>query len=516
MKRITKIETTQNRTKKKLRVAAYARVSTDSAEQLASLSAQKEHYDRYIKSNPEWEYAGLYYDEGITGTKLDKRDGLLRLIADCENGLIDYIIVKSISRFSRNTVDSLETVRHLCEIGVFIYFEKEKIDTGKMEGELLLSILSSLAESESRSISENGIWGIQKRFQNGTYIISYPPYGYENKNGKMVIVPEQAEIIRWMFKEMAAGKAANTIARELNEKGIPSKKNSKWNSSAVSSMIRNEKYTGDVLLQKTYTDDRFNRHVNRGEKNQYYIENHHEPIVSHEEYEAANRMLQMNADEKGIVRECSKYNKRYVFSGNIICGDCGCKYKRRNMKRYAAYVCSGHIEDKDSCSNVGMVREDSIKAAFATMMNKLTYGRNSILIPYRNMLNAASASDEQFIRLNELDGLIEENADKKRRLVDFFSKSFIDPAVYAEESDNLFDEESRLNTERNLLARQINGAGGTRESLEDILKFTSKGKMLTEFDEELYKRFVDHIVVYSKSEIGFAMKCGPVFRERIG
>lgn len=515
MQRITKIESTQNRTKEKLRVAAYARVSTSSTEQIASLNAQREYYERYIKSNPRWEYAGIYYDEGITGTNLEKRDGLLRLIADCENGLIDYIIVKSISRFSRNTVDSLETVRHLFEIGVFICFEKEKIDTGKMEGEFLLSVLSSLAESESHSISENMKWGIQKRFQSGTYKISFPPYGYENKNGEMIIVPEQAEVVRWIFKEVIAGKAAHAIAGELNERGVPTMKNTAWSSKVISMMIKNEKYTGDVLLQRTYTDYLFKRHVNRGERDRYYIENHHEPIISHEEYEAANRMLQMNADEKGIVRNCSKYANRYIFSGNIICGECGCKFKRRAMKSYAAYVCGGHIKERNSCGNIGMVREESIKAAFTTMMNKLIFGRSSVLIPYRSMMNDTNSADEKFVKVNVLDMLIEENAEKKKRLVNFFSKGFIDPDVYVVESDNLCAEGLRLNAERIRLAGLMNIAGGTKDSLEDLLKFTAKDRMLSEFDEDLYKRFVDYIVVFNKSEIGFAMKCGPVFRERI-
>lgn len=190
MKRITKIEAADTGAARKLRVAAYARVSTDSEEQLISLDAQKNHYEVLIRSRRDWEYAGLYYDEGISGTKMAKRDGLLSMLADCEGGLIDYIIVKSISRFSRNTVESIETVRKLCSMGIYILFEKENIDTGKMEGELLLSILSSLAESESRSISENETWSIQKRFRNGTYKIAYPPYGYDYTDGEMVVNPE--------------------------------------------------------------------------------------------------------------------------------------------------------------------------------------------------------------------------------------------------------------------------------------------------------------------------------------
>ena len=207
MKRITKIDENKALSiKKKIRVAAYCQVSTASDEQLISLEAQKAHYEDYIKANDEWEYAGLYYDEGITGTKKECRDGLLALIDACEKDRVDLVITKSISRFSRNTTDCLELVRKLLDLNVTVIFEKENINTGTMESELMLSILSSLAESETVSISENSKWSIQKRFQNGTFIISYPPYGYKNENGEMVIVPEQAEVVKQIFADTLAEK----------------------------------------------------------------------------------------------------------------------------------------------------------------------------------------------------------------------------------------------------------------------------------------------------------------------
>ena len=201
MIKITKIEANRPDpfANPKLRVAAYCRVSTDSNEQLESLKAQTTYYEKHIKANPEWEYAGIYYDEGISGIKKENREGLQSLIAACENKQIDLIITKSISRLARNTMDCLEMVRQLIEIGVFIYFEKENINTQSMESELMLSILSSLAESESTSISENNKWAVQKRFQNGTFKISYPPYGYENIDGQMVVNKEQAEIVKYIF-----------------------------------------------------------------------------------------------------------------------------------------------------------------------------------------------------------------------------------------------------------------------------------------------------------------------------
>lgn len=266
MKRITKIEEVKENPKRKLRVAAYARVSTESDKQLVSLEAQKNHYETYIKARPDWEYAGLYFDEGVSGTKMAKRDGLLSMLEDCDRGLIDYIIVKSISRFSRNTVESIETIRSLSQKGIYVFFERENIDTGKMESELLLSILSSLAESESRSISDNNKWGIQKRFQNGTYPVSSPPYGYRKKDRELVIEESEAETVKWIFSEFLSGKSSRQIAIALNEKGIPGKQGREWKAALITGMLRNEKYQGDLLLGKTYTDSEFNRHKNYGER----------------------------------------------------------------------------------------------------------------------------------------------------------------------------------------------------------------------------------------------------------
>lgn len=301
MKRITKIDASVTAEVKKTRAAAYCRVSTASDEQLISLEAQKTNYESYIRSNDDWEYAGLYYDEGITGTKAEVRDGLQALLRDCEDGKIDLIITKSISRFSRNTTDCLEMVRKLVEMGVFIFFEKENINTGSMESELMLSILSSLAESESVSILENSKWSIRRRYRNGTFIISYPPYGYANIEGEMRIVPEEAEVVKRIFAECLAGTGTYTIAKRLNENHIPTKKNGKWHGGTVNGILTNEKYTGDVLFQKTYTNDGFNRHTNYGEVDQFFCETHHEAIISHEDFERCRRYLLKELQKKATA-----------------------------------------------------------------------------------------------------------------------------------------------------------------------------------------------------------------------
>jgi len=350
MKKITKINELERPllSKTKLRVAAYARVSTDSDEQLVSLKAQREHYETYIKSNSEWEFAGLYYDEGISGTKKEKRPELLRMIRDCENGKIDFIVTKSISRFARNTMDCLELVRNLMDIGVYIYFEKENLNTGDMESELMLSILSGFAEEESASISQNTTWSITKKFQNGSYIIGSPPYGYANVNGEMVIIPEEAEVVKRIFTECLSGKGGSVIAKGLNRDKIPARRGNHWSSGTIIEMLRNEKYKGNVLFQKTYTDSNFNRHMNNGEKDQFYCKNHHEPIISREVFSKAQKLIAERAKSRNKSIAKNSYQNRYVLSGSIICGECGSKFRRKTNysvgRSYIAWSCIGHIE----------------------------------------------------------------------------------------------------------------------------------------------------------------------------
>lgn len=513
MKKITKIEAAQKRGKRKLRVAAYARVSTGSDEQLMSLDAQKEHYEEYIKANPEWEFAGLYFDEGISGTKMARRDGLLKMLSDCEAGRIDYIIVKSISRFSRNTLESVETVRKLCGMGIYIYFEKENIDTGKMEGELLLSILSSLAENESRSTSQNVAWGIQKRFAEGTYKLSSVPYGYRLKDGEIVIEESEAEVVRWIFNEVLSGNTPARLATALMKKGVPPLRGKKWYGSTVRQMIRNEKYTGDVLLQKTYTDDSFNRKRNNGERNQYLMEGHHEPIVSRETFEAANRVIDANAAEKNILKGTDKYTRRYVLSGRITCGECGGKWKRRIINGAPHYVCSTHIDDKDSCGQLS-IRAESLEAAFTTMMNKLTFARKEVLLPLQGNLSL-SGDEESLQRLVKIDADLAGITERRQRVNGFYSKGLLDPAVYAEETDSILKREKELTDERESLTRDAEGGYERKKALAALLKYTLKGTMQTEYSEELLDEHVDSIVIYSRTEAGFVMKCGPEFRERM-
>lgn len=518
MKRITKIEeNTFPGKKKKLRVAAYCRVSTANDEQLVSLAAQKAHYENYIKSNDEWEFAGLYYDEGISGTKKEKRGGLLSMVVACERGTIDFVITKSISRFARNTMDCLELVRKLLDLNIYIYFEKENLNTGSMESELMLSILSSLAESESVSISENEKWSIKKRFQNGTFIISYPPYGYDNVDGEMLIVPKQAKIVKQIFSDTLAGKSTHSIAAELNEQDVETKKGGSWSPGTIKGIIGNEKYTGDVLYQKTYTDSNFNRHHNRGELDQYLVQDHHEAIISREDFKRANAVLKQRGREKGNGEDTGRYQNRYCFSGKIICAECGGKFKRRMHYKpsgqYVAWCCANHIADKNSCS-LKYITDDALKLAFVTMMNKLVFGQQMILRPLLQCLRGLN-DKARLLKIEVLETAIEKNMEQRQVLTNLMASGYLEPALFNKESNTLTVEADTLRQEKDSLVHSINGDIAKIEELQKLMKFVSKGSMQTEFNDEVFLSFVDQITVQARTEVTFELKCGLFLRERL-
>lgn len=519
MKKITKIDglTKSQLQKNKLRVAAYARVSTDSDEQLLSLKAQREHYENYIKSNPEWDFAGLYYDEGISGTKKEKRPELLRMIRDCQRGRIDLIITKSISRFARNTMDCLELVRQLIDIGVFIYFEKENLNTGDMESELMLSILSGFAAEESASISQNTTWSISKKFQNGTYIIGRPPYGYANVNGEMVIVPEEAEIVKRIFSECLSGKGGDLIAKSLNRDKIPSRRGNQWRAGTVIDMLRNEKYKGDVLFQKTYTDSNFNHRLNKGEKDQFYCKNHHEPIVSREVFSKAQNMITQRMKNKNKSANTKVYQNRYVWSGRIICGECGSKFKRRTNystgRSYIAWSCTGHIEDKNSCSML-FLRDVEIKATFATMMNKLAYSRKIILGPLYDAVNKIDEGCD-LVRIDTIDNRMEQLNEERNTLIGLMTKGFLEPALFNKERNALDNEIKNLTAEKTNLVISFTSGKSQADEVKDLLDYVSKDKFDGIYTDEAFEKFVESIIVNSRYELTFKMKCGLSIDERV-
>lgn len=517
MKRITRIEAAKALTlPKKKRVAAYARVSTSADEQLLSLEVQKSHYEDYIRSNREWEFAGLYFDEGISGTKIKNRTGLQDLLKDCEDGKIDLILTKSISRFARNTTECLQMVRRLSELGVTIIFEKENIDTSRMDNEFLLTVLASMAETESRSSSQNLKWAIRKRFEDGTFIISTPPYGYRNEGSEMVIVEEEAEVVRRIFSEALSGKGSTLIARGLENDGIPARRGKGWSHAAVYDMLRNEKYTGDVQLQKTFTDDSFNRHYNHGEENMYLVKDHHEPIVSHEDFDKVQAIIAQHGIERGNTAEEGKYHSRYAFSGKIRCGECGSKFKRTIIYlpsgKLIAWFCIKHAADKKACRML-YITDKALKDAFTTMMEKLADTQKTLLRPFIESLKGINDKD-LLKRVEQIDGLKERNLEQQKNIVSLMASGIIDPAVFARENSQLAAEAENLDKERAQISQGLNGHIKQAWEAEKLLRFVSKG-VKEEFDYEAFTDFIDGIEIVSRERALFRLKCGLSLEERM-
>jgi DNA invertase Pin-like site-specific DNA recombinase len=518
LKKITKIErnTSVASEQPKLRVAAYCRVSTDDEDQLFSLDAQIKHYDSYIKQNPEWEFAGLYYDKGITGTKKEKRPEFLRLITDCESKRIDLIVTKSISRFSRNTTDCLEVVRRLIDLHVFVYFEKENIHTGSMESELMLSILSGLAANESTSISENNKWSVKQRFQNGTFRLSSPPYGYDSIEGKLVINEDQAKTIRMIFSMTLAGFGVGKIAKELNRLKIPTKRSQFWNSSTILGILQNEKYVGDALFQKTFTDACFKRHLNTGERDFYQIKDNHPAIISRADFDAVQTILLQRRKEKSIEKQNPKYQNRYPFSGKILCFECGGKFKRRihaQCQERIAWCCSTHLFDSDMCS-MKFILESNLEYTFVTMMNKLIFGHTIMLKPLLISLRGMSTAEEKAKR-KKLEKQLDEITEQRNVLLGLMSKGYLEPAAYTKGNNQLISDAKHLQSQCEQINRLISSGQEYLSELNALLHFVSKASMLEHFDAELFSRFVKQIHVYSRCEVGLELKCGLILRERV-
>ena len=373
----TPIASTQRR-----RVAAYARVSTDSEEQLTSYEAQVDYYTKYIQSRSDWLFVDVYTDEGISALNTKKRDGFNRMVQDALAGKIDLIVTKSVSRFARNTVDSLTTVRKLKDAGVEVYFEKENIWTLDSKGELLITIMSSLAQEESRSISENVTWGQRKRMADGKVSIPYSQFlGYrKGADGLPEIVPEEAEIVRSIYRMCMEGKSTNAIAKHLTKQCIPTPAGKDvWQRQTVESILTNEKYKGAALLQKKFTVDFLQKKmkINEGEVPQYYVEHSHEAIIAPEEWEKVQ--LEMSRRKSNGKRTlCNS-----PFAGKIICGDCGAVYGSKvwhSTSKYKRTIwqCNDKFRNEAKCRTPHLY-EDDIKQMFLQALSQLLANRDTLI-----------------------------------------------------------------------------------------------------------------------------------------
>ena len=356
---VVKLETAAVLPERK-RVAAYARVSSGKDAMLHSLAAQVDFYSGVIKRNVAWEYAGVYADEALTGTK-DTRPEFQRLLRDCKAGKIDIVLTKSLSRFARNTVTTLQTVRELRELGVDVWFEKENLHSLSLDVEFLISLYASFAQEESLSASENQKWKIRKNFSEGISTAT-SMMGYRYENGSFVIIPEEAETVKMIFEDYLSGMGPNAIARKLRRMKIPTKHGGTWRENVILNMLSNEKYKGDMLLQKTFRLDHITKKKvkNEGQLPQYYVENAHEAIISPELFDA----VQAERKRRSGHRK-SGGRKTYPFTGKIICGKCGKNYRRKTTSAGIRWVCSTYNTYGKEFCDAKQIPEDVLESIVA-------------------------------------------------------------------------------------------------------------------------------------------------------
>ena len=407
-------------------MAAYCRVSTDQLEQLSSYEAQVSYYTTFINNNSKYEFAGVFADEGISGTNTKKREQFNKMIEDCKAGKIDVIITKSISRFARNTLDCLNYVRMLKELGIGVIFEKENINTLDAKGEVLLTILSSLAQDESRSISENSTWRIRRKFEQGKVTVNYTKFlGYDKgEDGTLVINQKQAKIVRRIFKDYLDGKGTNRITRELEKEGVPNWNNKvKWYESSIRKMLSNEKYKGDALLQKTYTVDFLTkkRVENNGEIPQYYVEESHPAIIDKETWEAVQLEMERRkafAKKYGIVK-LDYATVDNPFAGRVICGHCGSVFGRKvwnstdERLRRVVWRCNKKykVKGKKSCDSKH-IDDNVLYKVFIEAFNAMVQNKDYFMEKWKQRVDSENVlvryKARQFIGIMENAEVIEE------------------------------------------------------------------------------------------------------------
>lgn len=518
-RKVTQIPATINKytakpmdSKKKRKVAGYARVSTDHEDQTTSYEAQVDYYTNYIKSRDDWEFAGLYSDEGISATNTRRRDGFNRMVADALDGKIDLIITKSVSRFARNTVDSLSTIRKLKENNIECYFEKENIWTFDSKGELLLTIMSSLAQEESRSISENVTWGHRKRFADGKVSFAYSRFlGYEKAaDGTIVVVPEQAKTIKLIYKLFLDGLTFHTIAKELTNRGIktPGGKDV-WSQSSVKSILTNEKYKGDTLLQKEFTVDFLNKKMkkNEGEVPQYYVENNHEAIIDPQLFD----LVQVEIERRGKGK--SRYSGITMFSSKVQCAECGGWYGSKvwhsnDKYRRVIYQCNNKFRNNTGCSTPHFI-EYELKEIFIKAVNELITEKDEIIANLELVRQALCDKEELLKKRDNLEQEIAVTVDMTQAIVEENARKAQNQDDYNKRYNALVERYDKLKSEYDEICSTISNKEAKHEQMgRFITVLKEQADIITEFDEGLWSSLAEKIVVRSKEDITVVFKDG--------
>lgn len=507
---ITEITPQKQQTEQIIRLAPYCRVSSNSEDQLHSFAAQIRHYTEYVKRNPQLRLVDIYADEGITGTDMEKRGELQRLIRDCKKGKIDRIIVKSVSRFARNTEELLITIRALKEIGVSIYFEEQGIDTDKMNMEMIVTFPGMAAQQESEAISGNLRWSIKKRMESGEYNCTYPAFGYYQKNGQLTIIEEEAVIVRRIFDLYLQGYGKQAIANILNREDIQRENKTKWYAHTIFYILNNERYMGDALLQKKYTTDTlpYQLKTNHGEKPQYYVENSNPAIVSREVYQSVQTLQMERAKILG------KKTGNFLLTGKIRCPDCGRVFRRQTTNNVPYWICTGRTSGATACQS-RRLKEQEIYESYMMLMTNLQGNRKCLigsLISQIEELQFRANSSNQ--RIGEIDKEIADLGSRNLVIARLHSKGILNASDYSAQSSEINNKITALRIER----RKLITADEDDELLDDLKTLDGileETVIDSDFNKGLFEQIVIEIKPVDNTRLTFKLLGGIELTEEI-
>ena len=516
------IHTTKKQEVKRIHVAAYCRVSTAQEDQETSYEAQVAYFTKLITENPSWQLAGIYADDGISGTDMKKRDNFNAMMERClqKDGDIDLILTKSISRFARNTVDCLSCIRKLKERNIAIYFEKEHINTLESTGELLITILSSQAQEESRNISENVKWGLKRKYEKGEMLVRRM-FGYgKGTDGQLYIIPEEAEVVRLIYGKYLEGESLNSIARILKEKGIKTiRGNTQWNVNSIRTILMNEKYIGDAMAQKTFTIDYLTkaRKENQGELQKYYVENAHEAIIPREIFYKVQEELHQRANiykksSKQETESKGKHSGKYALSKITVCKECGCEYRRQIWSKYGekkvVWRCENRLRNGTRyCKNSPTIEESVLHIAVLQAINQVLENKGDFVQTFRKNVVTALTHDTED----------SEYAEEKKNLQKAMAE-LIQQQAQQNGDKTAFEERCQVITAQieALEMKQIKAASRDEKSrkMEDIENFLDKTNcVLTEYDDKLVRQMIQNINVVNARKVEVVFKSGITVEE---
>lgn len=521
---------------KTLRVAAYCRVSTLLEQQEGSYEAQVDYYSEKINSNPNWKCAGIFADDGKSATQTKKRDDFNAMIDACVAGKVDLVLTKSVSRFARNTVDALQCIRKLKEKGVPVIFEKEGVNTMESGGELLITILSSQAQEESRNISENTRWGLTRRFENGIISVNHKKFlGYtKDEDGNLVIVPEEAVIVKRIFREYLEGSSINQIVKGLENDGIKTVTGlDNWHPGTIDKMLSNEKFCGDACMQKTYTIDFLTKKKvkNKGYAPQYYIEDNHEAIIPKDLFNQVQveKARRASLNKAAVTRkankakkEKSKYSSKYVLTELMTCGECGHAYRRQTWSKYGQKTAVWRCEDRlkqgttSKCHHSPTLKEEQLHDAIMNAINKIVENNGDFIGTFRENVirvignystkGVTTEYDEQIEKLQkQMLALIEDNA-KQGAVSEEFDE------VYRQLSEQI-NELKKAKIQLVRAQKQAENYAERVDALDKAIKTVNPE--VREFDQELVKRLIDNIKVHKGLKITIQFHSGIVMTEDV-